>query len=320
MSANAIATASASAKIILVGEHAVVYGHPAIAVPVSAMRASAVVTRNPPGVRGLHITSADLTDHAPVVVTADVLDNALTLPARLTLDYLHTAPPDMTITIHSDIPIASGLGSGAAVSTAIARALSAALDQPLSVDALNTIVYEVEKVHHGTPSGIDNTVIAYERPVYFVRDHPIETITIGAPLMLVIADTGRGALTKVAVGAVRELVNTHPARTTQVLDKIGALVREARDAIERGDAARLGQWMTYNHVLLHELTVSSLELDTLGSLALNAGALGAKLSGGGRGGNMIALVTPETRQRVEDVLLAAGATRVLSTTLAETQP
>lgn len=300
--------ASAPAKAILVGEHAVVYSQPAIAVPVSRLRAYATI-RPTPG--GLRITTAHL--DIPVNVDAVSVDNALALTARLVLKTLGAPPPEATIAIRSDIPIASGLGSGAAVSTALARALCAGIGLPLAEAALNDLIYEVEKIHHGTPSGIDNTVIVYERPVYFVRGAPLATLRIGAPFTLLIADTGRSASTRAAVAGVRQLYDRDPAGVQPRLDEIGALVQQARAAIETGDSPTLGTLMNANHDLLRQLTVSSPELDALVSAARTAGALGAKLSGGGRGGNMIALVTPETSAAVAAALTAAGATRVIST-------
>ncbi len=306
--------ASAAAKIILLGEHAVVYGVPAIAIPVSDVRVFATVKPEPLG-KGLCIAAEDLNQILPVQVDAEQVDNALLLTVKLILTRLHAKPPDATIAIRSQIPPASGLGSGAAVSTALGRALCMAIDQPLAREDLNAIVYEVEKMHHGTPSGIDNTVIVYERPVYYVRDQAIQTFSIGAPIHLLIADTGQGALTKIAVGAVRDLYNSEPERITPILDAIRDLVIRARAAIEAGEIGVLGSLMNDNHAHLRELTVSSNELDQLVDAARQAGALGAKLSGGGRGGNMIALVTPETRDEVERALLAAGAVRVIRTTL-----
>ena len=308
---------SASAKIILVGEHAVVYTFPAIAVPVSSVRAYAHVqpAENP---SGLHIAAQDLAQVLPIDLNTDLVDNALALTAHLLLKSVGKAPPDATITLHSDIPMASGVGSGAAVSTALARALCIALNIELPLADLNAIIYEVEKVHHGTPSGLDNTVIVYEQPVYFVRQQPIQTFSIGGDFTFLIADTGKGALTKTAVGDVRMLYQTQPTRIQPIFNQIGVLVDEARIAIERGDTHTLGQLMTRNHALLRDLTVSSDELDTLVSAAINAGALGAKLSGGGRGGNMIALVTPETQSAVQKALIEAGAVRVFSTTLQAT--
>lgn len=300
--------ASAPAKAILLGEHAVVYGYPAIAVPVSGLRAYAKVQLNHSGLR---IASGDL--DIPVNVDTEDVDHALALTARLVLKALKAAPPQATITIRSDIPIASGLGSGAAVSTALARALCAAVGQTLDDETLNGIIYEVEKIHHGTPSGIDNTVIVYERPVYFQRGQPIEMLTIGQPLTLLIGDTGKSASTKEAVAGVRALYERDSAGIQPVLDEIGNMVQKARIAIERGDLNTVSALMTRNHALLGRLTVSSPELDMLVNAANAAGALGAKLSGGGRGGNMIALVTATTRETVETALRVAGAVRVYTT-------
>ncbi len=300
--------ASAPAKAILFGEHAVVYGQPAIAVPVSDLRVFASVE---PNRGGLRIASADL--EIPVDIDTESVDNALALTARLVLRELKVPPPAITIRIRSEIPIASGLGSGAAVSTALAHALCAHAERTLNDETLNNLIYEVEKIHHGTPSGIDNTVIVYERPVYFVRGQAIERLTIGAPFTLLIGDTGKSASTRAAVASVRELYDDDPDKIQPVLDEIGALVREARHAIEAGNSAAVGKLMSDNHALLQQLTVSSLELDTLVEAANHAGAIGAKLSGGGRGGNMIALVTAETCTQVEAALRAAGAVHVFRT-------
>ena len=303
---------SAPAKVILLGEHAVVFGKPAIAVPVSSLRAYATVE---PSEHGLHIAAPQLNQSIRVSVAQDTLDNALALTARLVLQHWHCDPPDITIRLHSDIPIASGLGSGAAVSAALARALCAALNIAADDTALNAIVYEVEKMHHGTPSGIDNTVVVYEQPVYFVRGKRLETLTIGKPFRLLVADTGIPASTRVAVAGVRALYDSQQAEVQVMLDEIEVLVELGRKTIEHGHEERLGALMTRNHSLLQQLTVSSSELDRLVNAALDAGALGAKLSGGGRGGNMIALITEETEHRVKAALEREGAARAFATTV-----
>jgi len=310
----AATTTSAPAKVILFGEHAAVYGQPAIAVPVSTLRATATVTPLPPE-SGLHITAVDVGMTLPIDLDRDDLDHALAVAARLTLRRLHVSTLNAAVTLHSQIPIASGLGSGAAVSTALVRALAVAVGQPLDTAEVSAIVYEVEKIFHGTPSGIDNTVIAYEQPIWFVRDQPIERLVIGTPILLLIADTGVQASTKSAVGAVRALFERDPVGIQSVLDAIGAISRSARAALESGQPAALGPLLIDNHRLLQRLTVSSPELDRLVTAALDTGAIGAKLSGGGRGGNLIALVTPDTHHIVSAALIAAGAVRVFSTTL-----
>jgi mevalonate kinase len=223
--------------------------------------------------------------------------------------------PLLTVQITSTIPIAAGLGSGAAVSVAIIRALSEFLGRPLPDEKISALAYEVEKLHHGTPSGIDNTVIAYARPVYFVKGRPIDIFRVGTPFTIVIGDTGISAPTKESVGDVRRLWEAEPARWEKVFDGIGEIVRKARKAIEIGEISTLGPLMNDNHALLQEMTVSCPELDRLVDAARKSGALGAKLSGGGRGGNMIALVLKENAPAVAEALLSAGAKRTIVTTV-----
>src|SRR5688572_10278160 len=157
---------SAPAKIILFGEHAVVYGQPALAVPVSSLRAEAEAGFHPDK---LTIVARDLGNK---IITFDGED-PLAESIRLTLQKLNIEAPHAKITVQSNIPIASGLGSGAAITTVLVRALCELTQHPLSTEDLNQLVYEVEKIHHGTPSGIDNTVVVYEQPIYFVRNQPI---------------------------------------------------------------------------------------------------------------------------------------------------
>jgi mevalonate kinase len=309
---------SAPAKIILFGEHAVVYGQPAIAVPFTALSAAADSVAAPDGT-GLTIIAHDVGRVLHVYADDDYADddspdNALTYAAQLTLRKLHARPPNLTIDIRSTIPVASGFGSGAAVSAALIRELSAALGSPLDGDKLNALVFEVEKMHHGTPSGIDNTVIVKNAPIYFVRDEGPQAFTIGRPFTLVVADSGIAASTRETVGAVRKLYEAEPARYQQLFDQIGSIVRAAKAAIEQGQWADIGQQMNLNHTVLQNLTVSSEVLDRLVQAAREAGALGAKLSGGGRGGNVIALVEPENAARVAAAMRYAGAAHTWVTT------
>ncbi|MBZ0297524.1 MAG: mevalonate kinase [Anaerolineae bacterium] len=305
---------SAPAKVILFGEHAVVYGQPAIAVPVSSLRATAVIEPNP---EGFCVELADTGQRLTAVAIEEALEDSLITIIRLTSQVLETPLPHVTITIRSTIPMASGLGSGAAVSATLVRAMAEASGKSISLPTLNDIVFEVEKLYHGTPSGIDNTVIVYEQPVYFVRNQTLERLQIKRPFHLLIGDTGKVALTRHSVGDVRALYEKDPARITPILDAIGAIAQHARKTIEQGHSTKLGPLMDENHHHLQQLTVSSPELDMLVAAARNAGALGAKLSGGGRGGNMIALVDPDTIEKVRNALRQAGAVRVFETTVGE---
>ncbi len=315
-------TASAPGKIILFGEHAVVYGKPAIAVPVTQVSARAIVRPEPHGTPGsVHIQApavgldASLTDLPGDHPLAAAVNGVL---ATLGI----SRPPACSLRITSTIPVASGLGSGAAVSVAITRALSAFLGHPLSDEKVTELAFEVEKLHHGTPSGIDNTVITYARPVYFVRglsgtpgmpSKLIETLRVTQPFTIVIGDTGISSPTAIAVGDVHRLWQQDPAQYEALFDAAGQIARQARQAIESGRPDDLGALMDSNHTLLQQMGVSSPELDRLVTAARHAGALGAKLSGGGRGGNMIAMVQPAKVAAVENVLSNAGAVRIITT-------
>ena len=303
-----IGVGTAPGKVILFGEHAVVYGRPALAAPVTQVCATAVVAEGAAG-EGLVIDAVDLGER---IALSDA-GHPLAEIARLALAELRCGEPDWRIVVSSTIPIASGLGSGAAVSAALARALSRAAGRPFSPDTVSAIVYEVERLHHGTPSGVDNTVIAYGQPVYFVRRQTPEPFAIGVPFMLAIGDTGIASPTKVAVADVRAAWQRDTVRYEGLFDEVAVVVEAAKSAIAAGRADELGPLMNENQRLLQEIGVSSPELERLIGVARESGAGGAKLSGGGRGGNMIALVTPETAVDVADALSATGAKRVIVT-------
>ncbi len=306
---------SAPGKVILFGEHAVVYGKPAIAVPVTEVQV--IVTAEPaPLGSGLTLVASNL--EKSIRLSKAPRDEPLAAAARLTLARLAVSEPDATLIISSTIPIASGLGSGTAVSTALIRALASFLGHTLETWAVSALAFEIEKIHHGTPSGIDNTVVAYEQPVYFVREQPIQRLNVDTPFTLLVGDTGMRSSTKKTVGRVRRGWKRDPARYDALFDQIGDIVDQARQAIETGDVNALGSMMDDNHERLIKLGVSSPELDTLVEAARFAGAMGAKLSGAGRGGNMIALVEDDVAEEVTEALLEAGAKQVIGTTVATT--
>ena len=162
-------TASAPGKVILFGEHAVVYGQPAIAIPVTQLRARATLTPKISGEPGeLRILAPDVgLDSLWEHLTPDNPIRAAVTEVKSALGIDHI--PACIIKVTSTVPIASGLGSGAAVSVAVIRALSGFLGNPLPDEQVSALAFEVEKIHHGTPSGIDNTVVTYAQPVYFVQ-------------------------------------------------------------------------------------------------------------------------------------------------------
>ncbi len=306
-------TTTAPGKIILAGEHAVVYGRPSIAIPVWQATARANITDLPPG-SGCHVNAPQINLKAPL---ADLpADDAIALVTRLSLQRLALLqPPDWEIRLHSSIPIASGLGSGAAISTALVRAIFKHVGRSIEPDEVSQVVFESERLYHGTPSGIDNTVIAYGKPVWFVKGSPAEHFLSGGSFTIVIADSGIRAPTKETVGDVRSAWTADPETYNALFDAIADVVTDARDAIEAGDPTRLGMLFNKNQALLAELGVSSPALEHLLDAANRTGAFGAKLSGGGRGGNIIALIEPEQAGIIGDALLAAGAKNVIVTQL-----
>jgi len=312
-------TATAPAKTILFGEHAVVYGRPAIAAPVNQARARVVISANPHGASGSALVQA-----SDIGLEAELgrlpPDHPLGLAIRLTLEALGiTRLPACTIRISSTIPVAAGLGSGAAVSVALIRALANFSGQALPTEVVSSLAFEVERLYHGTPSGIDNTVIAYAQPVYFVRGRPIQTLKLPAPFTIVIGDTGMPGPTSIAVGDVRTAWQADPERYEKLFDEIGWIAQAARQAIESGLPHELGQLMDENHALLYDLGVSSPELERLVWAARLAGARGAKLCGGGRGGNMIALVEESQAQAVAQKLEQCGAARTMISKIQSTE-
>lgn len=305
-------TASAPGKIILVGEHAVVYGRPAIAVPISKVKATATVEETRRGT-GCVIIAKDL--NRTIRVAEAALNDPLAAIVRSTLVHFRAQDLDATITVSSTIPIASGMGSGAAVSAAIARALAAHLGHTMNNDILAALVFEVEKLYHGAPSGVDNTVIAHARPVFFVKNRLVEAFAVKSPLRLLIADTGIPSLTKVVVEDVHKAWEANQDKYNVWFRQIGQIALMARAAIIGGEHFALGALMDGNQWLLEQIGVSSPEIDRLVQAARQAGAMGAKLSGAGRGGNVIALTTEPTQDTVLDALRKAGAQAVIAATI-----
>lgn len=282
------ATASASAKTILFGEHAVVYGEPAIAIPLTNTRTFASLIPNNTGFRiisekiGL---DAGLDDLDP--------DSGISCLLRLLMqEFSLSHLSDDTLEIQSDIPIASGLGSGAALSIAVIRAFAQRMETDMDTETVNRLAYEIEKVYHGTPSGIDNTVIAYEQPVFFTKSagfSPFEADLSGLPLLVI--DSGIRSRTVDVVSDVR----AHFDRNEGPIREIGVLVKEACEALKSGSLPDIGRLMNENQRLLRAIDVSCPELDDLIEAALMHGAAGAKLTGAGRGGNLIVLAQDKTQ-------------------------
>lgn len=305
---NQTTTATAPGKIILFGEHSVVYGRPAIAVPVNQVEATCQIEDSEPG-GGLEIVAEDLGWQKSSGQLPD--DDPILAIIRATLSHLQQPQPDLLLRIRSTIPIARGMGSGAAVSTAIVKALSRHVGCELLPQTISDLVYEVEKIHHGTPSGIDNTVVAFAQPIFFQHGRPIERLSVAEPLTFIIGDTGIESQTHKVVGDLRARRAQDVERYEGYFDELAAIAREARVAVERGDLRAIGVCMAGNHAILNTLCVSSVDLNRLVEAAMAAGAVGAKMSGAGWGGNMIALAGPAQARAIGNALRAAGAERTI---------
>jgi len=312
-------TCSAPGKLILCGEHAVVYSQPAIAMPVMQLTTTTKIFAHPTAPQGEIFVRAEATQTAAKLDSLPA-ENPIRKTVELVKGYFGLDHfPACEIHISSTLPIASGLGSSASLSVSIICALTQFIGHPLALEQINQLAYEAEKFHHGNPSGVDNTVITYQRPVYFQRGSAPVFIKVAVPFYFVIASTGISASTSQAVAGVHERWQQNQPQYNALFNQIGDLTRQVRRYLASGDAALVGTHLSQDHALLTEMGVSCPALDRLVTAAQQAGALGAKLSGGGQGGYMLALVTPETSARVAAALRQNGAVTTLPISLPASQ-
>lgn len=296
---------SAHGKIILMGEHSVVYGEPAIAVPFEAVGISVETTAS----KG-EITIDSNYYQGSLDLVPSQLDN-LKATIHRTLDLVEKPYQDLHLAIQSTIPAERGMGSSAAVATATVRSLVNFFNKEISQEELLDIVNEAEKIAHGNPSGIDAWTVTNNDFVYYVKEAPFEKLTFKGTAFIIVADTGQTGQTLKAVSDVASLVDHSPEIMEAVIKKLGKLAHKSKKAIKTGDVHALGRFMSRAHGHLKKLTVSNDALDLLVEKALDAGALGAKLTGGGRGGCMIALAEDYLQaHRIASQLKEARADKV----------
>jgi mevalonate kinase len=301
-------------KLILFGEHLVVYKAPAIVGAVSAYTDCRLEYLDAPGL--------EVVDNRPAVPRykeekKDEGDAAI----GLTLTHLGVDPAvrGVRLTFGGDLCCASGIGASAAQVVSLARAIDVADSRSLTEDEINAAGYEGEKGYHGTPSGIDNTAATFGGLLRFRRTDgaPVfEKVRFPSAIRIVYASTGITASTTKVVGDVRSKKEADEAWFADIMDRYVRLVGEAERVVEAGDMDKLGELMDCNHALLQELTVSCKELDDLVAIARAAGAAGAKMSGTGRGGLMIALTPTEEIQNSVAAALEKLAPQVWKTTFA----
>jgi mevalonate kinase len=298
-------------KVILFGEHFVVHGVPGI---VSAIDSStdATVKKAQSGlnVKDERKTAKGYSEEKRLqqIESIERMLKAMELDSKTPLD----------IWIGGTLPGFSGLGASAASSVAIARAISEELSLNLSNDKINAIAYEAEKAYAGNPSGIDNTAATYGGLMWFKKNPAggqdlVEKLHVQRPIEIVIGSTGKVANTKAMVEGVAERKKQNPAQYDPLFKQAENLAVAGRKALEAYDLKKVGELMNENHHILQEIGVSSKELDMLVDLAREQGAFGAKLTGGGGGGCMVAL-TPgkELQGKVASAIKNLGF-EVLST-------
>ena len=298
-------------KIILLGEHSVVYGSHAIAAPI-ALLIRATVTRQP-SANGVVIADLDPDGSVHEPINEDISHRV----AALIIKRLNVPNTGMRVEVFSHLPRASGLGASAALAVAVIRAVADCFDIQISDGEVCSLAFECEQIVHGTPSGIDNTVATFGRPILFRKtDAPAgnETCDIVTPnpIPIVIGLTGVPSLTARTVGIVHSMRQKSPQRYDAIFAQIDGLVLAGVDALQRGDIAELGELMNINQGLLNALQVSSPEIEHVVDIARGAGALGAKLTGGGGGGAIIAVAEPGGTEPITTAIRRAGYTTYLT--------
>lgn len=288
-------------KAILLGEHAVVYGYPALAVALDR-GVLASRTDGPPRVRvpqfGLDFSPGDVSETSSLRPTLD----AIAARARPITD---------TLTLHFELPTSRGLGTSAALGVAVARALlGTSADVPEA--SVEYAAQAAEESFHGRPSGLDLTTSLRGGALCFTKGTPprVEPVDVRERFSLVIADTGRRPPTSELVAGIKALRDQDACRVDDTFERIGVLVERAAQALRAGDLAWLGQLMDENHALLQTLRLSTPALDQGCEAARRAGALGAKLTGAGGGGALLALCRRGSEDPVRRALSAAGLAQV----------
>lgn len=305
--------ASAPAKIILLGEHFVVYGEPAIVMAIDKRVYARVEKRND---NRLHVRSMDLNlevffeNGSFRVEQGDLKEAKMKFePVKQAIEKVmekHGQHVGLDVEINSTVPVGAGLGSSAAVIAATTAATGAILDVKLSKEDILRITYTAEKIVHGTPSGVDPAISTMGGTMLFQMDTGFKPLEVKTNIPLIIGDTGVERSTRVQVEKVRDLVDKYPRVTEHLMKAAREIVLRAIEALKENDLETLGTMMNINHALLYGIGVSDESLEWLANAARKAGALGAKLTGAGGGGCMIALAREEKLEQVSEAIQRSG--------------
>lgn len=290
------------AKIILMGEHSVVYNQPAIALPIPKIELKIKINE---------IDAGQLLNSKYYIGPIQSVPNDLLGIKNLVntiLTKINKTDESFEMTINSEIPSERGMGSSAATSIAIIRALYNYFDTNISKEELLKLSDVEETITHGNPSGLDSATTGADNPVWFIRNDTLEEINFNLNATLVIADSGIKGRTDIAINYVKQQLINDNKRTQKSINKIGNLVTKARQDIEKNNPEELGILMSENQKELKNLKISNSKIDELVEIANINGSLGTKLTGSGLGGCIIALARNDNEaESIANALTKAGA-------------
>ena len=291
------------AKIILMGEHSVVYGQPAIALPLPSVQ--------------LSVTLSSRQDNQRIIKSRYYHGSLENLPSSMIgikklIDTLSARFNDYEtgwdLKIESQLPAKRGMGSSAASAIAIIRAFFDYYDEPLDRTLLLQLADVEEQITHRSPSGLDAATVSSDKPLFYVKGRIGVPIEMNLDASLVIADTGKKGATKEAILAVKDELKNNNEKAEEHIKHLGELVTQTKGYLAQNDIVKLGDALNFAQTDLAALNVSDPSLDHLIHVARDNGALGAKLTGGGRGGCMIALMqTAMGARRLASILKENGA-------------
>nr|BAB07817.1 mevalonate kinase [Kitasatospora griseola] len=306
--ARAVGTGRAHAKAILLGEHAVVYGTPALAMPIPQLAVTASAGWSGRSAESRGGPTFTMTGSASRAVTAQALDGLRRLTASVKAHTGVTDGQHLDVSLDGAIPPGRGLGSSAANARAIILALADLFGRELTEGEVFDLVQEAENLTHGRASGVDAVTVGATAPLLF-RAGTAQALDIGCDALFVVADSGTAGSTKEAIELLRAGFRAGAGKEERFMHRAAHLVDDARASLAEGEPEAFGSCLTEYHGLLRGAGLSTDRIDALVDAALQADSLGAKITGGGLGGCVLAMSRPERAEEVARQLHAAGAVR-----------